>query len=72
MNLLVNNAGIALEGFDAKMTEETLATNYWATKDMILEALPQMAKEGRVVVSSKQASAKTSGRTVDASIKCNY
>lgn len=54
------------------MTEETLATNYWATKDMILEALPQMAKEGRVVVSSKQASAKTSGRTVDASIKCNY
>ncbi|PWN21645.1 carbonyl reductase [Microstroma glucosiphilum] len=55
LNLLVNNAGIALEGFDAKMTEETLATNYWATKDMIIEALPQMAKDGRVVTLASMA-----------------
>lgn len=49
IDLLINNAGIALDGFDAEVVKKTLATNYYATRDMITEFAPAMRKNGRIV-----------------------
>lgn len=35
IDILVNNAGIAMDGFDANVAKQTVATNYYAVKDVI-------------------------------------
>lgn len=35
LDILINNAGIALEGFDGNVAKQTVATNYYAVQDMI-------------------------------------
>lgn len=55
LDLLVNNAGIALNGFDAEVVKDTLHTNYYSTRDIILEYLPSIRKGGRVVTLASMA-----------------
>ncbi|TKY87218.1 hypothetical protein EX895_003895 [Sporisorium graminicola] len=35
VDILINNAGIALDGFDADVVKKTIATNYYAVQDVI-------------------------------------
>lgn len=49
IDVLVNNAGIASEGFDAAVVQKTLATNYYGVRRMCLSMIPGMAPGGRVV-----------------------
>ena len=35
VDILINNAGIAMDGFDANVATQTVATNYYAVQDMI-------------------------------------
>lgn len=35
VDILINNAGVALDGFDANVAKQTVATNYHAVKDVI-------------------------------------
>ncbi|SPO22011.1 related to carbonyl reductase [Ustilago trichophora] len=35
VDILINNAGIAMDGFDANVVKQTVATNYYAVQDMI-------------------------------------
>lgn len=35
VDILINNAGIAMDGFDANVAKQTVATNYYAVQDMI-------------------------------------
>lgn len=49
LDLLINNAGIALDGFDSKVVKDTLHTNYYSTKDLTELLLPDMKQGGRVV-----------------------
>ncbi|KAJ1028530.1 hypothetical protein NDA16_001696 [Ustilago loliicola] len=35
IDILINNAGIAMDGFDANVAKQTVATNYYAVQDMI-------------------------------------
>ncbi|SPO23328.1 related to carbonyl reductase [Ustilago trichophora] len=35
VDILINNAGIAMDGFDANVAKQTVATNYYALQDMI-------------------------------------
>lgn len=51
LDLLVNNAGIALDGFDATVVKNTLHTNYYSTKALTELLIPELKKGGRVVVS---------------------
>ena len=54
LDLLINNAGIALDGFNADVVKKTLHTNYYSTKDLTEELLPLLKKGGRVVVRIKR------------------
>jgi NAD(P)-dependent dehydrogenase (short-subunit alcohol dehydrogenase family) len=49
---LVNNAGVSLDGFNARVAEQTLATNYFGAAAMTTAVLPRMGRGGRVVMVS--------------------
>lgn len=55
LDLLINNAGIALDGFNSDVVEQTLGTNYWATKDLTMLLASKMRKGGRVVTVASMA-----------------
>ena len=35
VDILINNAGVAMDGFDANVAKQTVATNYYAVQDVI-------------------------------------
>lgn len=47
VDVLINNAGISLEGFDADMVAQTLAVNYYAVKNVIKSV--SLRDGGRIV-----------------------
>lgn len=49
VDVLVNNAGIALDGFDADVVRKTLECNYYGTLNACRVLLPAIRKEGRIV-----------------------
>ncbi|KAK7537943.1 NAD(P)-binding protein [Phyllosticta citricarpa] len=51
LDVLVNNAGVALDGFDDRVVRATLAVNYEGTLDLTLSLLPMLkaAPSSRVV-----------------------
>ncbi|KAH8679600.1 hypothetical protein BGZ60DRAFT_234213 [Tricladium varicosporioides] len=49
IDALVNNAGIAMTGFDNNVVKETLHTNYYGTLQMTQSILPQIRPGGRLV-----------------------
>lgn len=49
---LVNNAGIALEGFDANVAERTIAVNFLGAMHVTGRLLPLMEEHGRIVMVS--------------------
>jgi len=52
---LVNNAGIALDGFDATVAERTLAVNFFGAMHVTERLLPLMEPSGRIVMVSSGA-----------------
>jgi NAD(P)-dependent dehydrogenase (short-subunit alcohol dehydrogenase family) len=52
LSALVNNAGIAMEGFDANVAEKTLAVNFFGAMHVTERLLPLMAEHGRIVMVS--------------------
>lgn len=52
LDVLINNAGVALEGFDARVAEETLAVNYFGAAALTDALLPRVADQGTVVMVS--------------------
>jgi NAD(P)-dependent dehydrogenase (short-subunit alcohol dehydrogenase family) len=52
---LVNNAGIAMEGFDANVAERTLAVNFLGAMHVTERLLPLMEEHGRLVMVSSGA-----------------
>lgn len=49
IDMLINNAGVALEGFDAEVVRKTLHCNYYGTLEMCQRLLPHIREGGRVV-----------------------
>lgn len=51
VDVLINNAGVASKGdaFDGTVARNTLAINYWGTRNTTLAFLPLISKEGRIV-----------------------
>lgn len=49
IDLLVNNAGVAIDGFSAETVRETLACNYYGTLNICESMLPHMKQDGRIV-----------------------
>lgn len=49
IDILINNAGIALDGFDASIVKKTLHCNYYGTMLATKELLPHMREGGRIV-----------------------
>lgn len=49
IDMVINNAGIALEGFNSKIVDETLATNYYGTVEATKSLLPLLKEGGRLV-----------------------
>lgn len=49
IDVLINNAGIALEGFDKNVVKDTLATNYYGTVEMMQAMVPHVKAGGRIV-----------------------
>jgi carbonyl reductase 1 len=49
IDVLINNAGIAMEGFDSSVVKQTLATNYYGTLEATLSILPFIRDGGRLV-----------------------
>ncbi|HEX8440661.1 SDR family oxidoreductase [Archangium sp.] len=52
LSALVNNAGIALDGFNADVVERTLAVNFFGVMHLTRRLLPLMAEHGRIVMVS--------------------
>lgn len=52
LDALINNAGIALEGFDAEVARRTLAVNTFGAMGVTDRALPLLAPGGRIVMVS--------------------
>jgi NAD(P)-dependent dehydrogenase (short-subunit alcohol dehydrogenase family) len=52
VNVLVNNAGVSLHGFDAEVAARTLAVNYFGAAQLTDGVLPLVARGGRVVMVS--------------------
>lgn len=55
LDLLINNAGIAVDGFTPETVDQTLKTNYWATKDLTELLAPEIRKGGRIVTVASMA-----------------
>lgn len=53
--MLVNNAAIAMDGFDNNVVENTLHSNYYSTLEMTQTFLPLMRPGGRIVNVSSMA-----------------
>lgn len=49
MDMLINNAGIAMQGFNADVVKQTLHSNYYGTMEVTKQLLPQMRSGGRIV-----------------------
>ncbi len=52
IDALVNNAGVALEGFDAEVVRCTLAVNHFGAMAVTDQLLPLLAPHGRIVMVS--------------------
>src|SRR3712207_1535620 len=52
LSALINNAGIAMEGFDAHVAEYTVAVNFFGPLHVTERLLPLMEEHGRVVMVS--------------------
>ena len=49
IDFLINNAGVALQGFDENVVKDTLHCNYYGTLDATRQLLPHIRDGGRVV-----------------------
>lgn len=49
IDVVVNNAGIALDGFDSSVVQQTLATNYYSLLNTSKALLPTIREGGRMV-----------------------
>lgn len=49
IDILVNNAAIAMEGFDADVVKKTLHCNYYGTMQTVKQTLPHIRDGGRIV-----------------------
>lgn len=49
IDMVINNAGIAMDGFNADVVKKTLHCNYWGTLEATKQLLPQIRDGGRVV-----------------------
>lgn len=49
LDVVINNAGIALQGFDSQVVQQTLQTNYYGTLEASQKLLPLMKQTGRLV-----------------------
>ncbi|KAF2153161.1 NAD(P)-binding protein [Myriangium duriaei CBS 260.36] len=49
IDILINNAGIALKGFDGSIVKQTLETNYYGTLEATQTILPIIKQGGRLV-----------------------
>ncbi|KAK5937119.1 hypothetical protein PMZ80_010660 [Knufia obscura] len=49
IDILLNNAGIAMDGFDANVVKKTLHCNYYGTMEAVKQMLPQIKDGGRIV-----------------------
>ncbi|KAK6442762.1 hypothetical protein LTR95_001009 [Oleoguttula sp. CCFEE 5521] len=49
IDILINNAAVALQGFDSNVVKETLETNYYGTLEAMQDLLPLVRENGRVV-----------------------
>ncbi|MBT8494516.1 MAG: SDR family NAD(P)-dependent oxidoreductase [Deltaproteobacteria bacterium] len=52
LEVLVNNAGVALDGFDAEVVRRTLAVNLYGVKRVTDAMLPALGHRGRIVMVS--------------------
>ena len=52
MDVLVNNAAIALEGFDAEVVRQTIATNFVGTRDLTDAVAEALSPNARIVMVS--------------------
>jgi NAD(P)-dependent dehydrogenase (short-subunit alcohol dehydrogenase family) len=52
VQMLVNNAGVALQGFNAEVVRKTMAVNFLGTMRLTEAVLPLMAPQGRIVMVS--------------------
>jgi carbonyl reductase 1 len=52
LDILINNAGISMKGFDANVASTTLAVNFWGAKNVTDRLLPLIRKGGRIVMVS--------------------
>lgn len=55
IDVLINNAGIAMDGFNADVVKQTLATNYYGTLEATQSILPLIRDGGRLVNVSSMA-----------------
>ncbi|PIA97223.1 Carbonyl reductase [NADPH] 1 [Cercospora beticola] len=49
IDMVINNAGIALQGFDGNVVKETLQTNYYGSLEATQDFLPLLREGGRLV-----------------------
>lgn len=49
IDMVINNAGIAMQGFDANVVKETLQTNYYGSLEATQDLLPLIRQGGRMV-----------------------
>ena len=52
IDILINNAGVALEGFNANVVKQTLAVNFFGALRLTDALLPGMSPTGRIVMVS--------------------
>jgi len=55
IDIVINNAGIAMQGFDANVVKTTLETNYYGTLEATQDFLPLLKDGGRMVNVSSAA-----------------
>ena len=55
IDIVINNAGIAMQGFDANVVKTTLQTNYYGTLEANQDLLPLIRNGGRLVNVSSAA-----------------
>lgn len=49
IDMIINNAGVALNGFDANVVKQTLHCNYYGTLNITQQILPRIRDGGRLV-----------------------